>query len=94
MAACFRQGFWSGRSRLVPTSACAFGFRRITSGWNFLRVLRSHEIQPIEDPGTLLAVTPTLPQPDVTDPGSQQTTPDEGQPTPNIVDGSPEVPSD
>ncbi|QYZ70223.1 rod shape-determining protein MreC [Neotabrizicola shimadae] len=60
----------------------------------FLRVLRSHEIQPIEDPGTLLAVTPTLPQPDVTDPGSQQTTPDEGQPTPNIVDGSPEVPSD
>lgn len=60
----------------------------------FLRVLRSHEIEPISDPGSLLAATPLMPQPDVTDPASAQTTPDEGQPTPNIVDGSPEVPND
>lgn len=60
----------------------------------FLRVLRSHEIEPIVDPGTVLAVTPVLPQTDVTDPGTEQTTPDEGQPTPNIVDGSPEAPND
>lgn len=65
-----------------------------TERLEFLRVLRSHEIEPILDPGTLLAVTPELPQQDVTDPGSEQTTPDEGQPTPNIVDGSPEAPND
>lgn len=60
----------------------------------FLRVLRSHEIEPIVDPGSLLAVTPVLPQQDVTDPAAAQTTPDEGQPTPNIVDGSPEAAND
>ena len=65
-----------------------------TERLEFLRVLRSHEIEPILDPGTLLAVTPELPRQDVTDPGSEQTTPDEGQPTPNIVDGSPEAPND
>lgn len=65
-----------------------------TERLEFLRVLRSHEIEAIIDPGTLLAVTPVLPQSDVTDPAAAQTTPDEGQPTPNIVDGSPEVPND
>ena len=60
----------------------------------FLRVLRSHELEPIIDPGTLLATPPAFPTADVTDPTAQQTVPEEGQPTPNVVDGSPGMAND
>lgn len=59
----------------------------------FLRVLRSHEIEPITDPGTLLATPPVFPAAAVTDPSAAQTSPDQGTPAPS-ADGSPEAAND
>jgi rod shape-determining protein MreC len=54
MAGCFRRGFWSGRwcwtdKRLRVVLAA--DYQRL----EFLRVLRSHELEPITDPGEPLA---------------------------------------
>ena len=59
----------------------------------FLRVLRSHELTPITDPGALIAPPPTPPEPDAeTGEGSATLTdPSASGGTGDVTEGSPEV---
>jgi rod shape-determining protein MreC len=61
----------------------------------FLRVLRSHELQPITDPGALIAPPPAPPEPEAeTGEGSQPTTdPSAEGGTGDVTEGSPGVES-
>ena len=61
----------------------------------FLRVLRSHDLQPITDPGALIAPPPTPPEPEAeTGEGSQVTTdPSAAGGTGDVTEGSPGVES-
>jgi rod shape-determining protein MreC len=63
MAASSRRAFWSGRSRLGTDRRLRVVLAADYQRLEFLRVLRSHELEPITDPGNLVAPPVVCPGP-------------------------------
>jgi len=59
----------------------------------FLRVLRSHDLQPITDPGALIAPPPTLPEPEAETGETPAADPSAQGGTGDVTEGSPGVES-